>query len=100
MGPVSRVVTGLATRQVARSVGGASAGPVGMALGLALPMVVRTLGPMGMVGLVVGGWAVKKVLERRAVQGPAPVVVTGQPMVTTQPVSVMADASGAGRPRK
>ncbi|GGI83118.1 hypothetical protein GCM10007973_19550 [Polymorphobacter multimanifer] len=59
------MVTALATRAVARSVGGVSAGPVGMAIGVALPTIVRTLGPAGMIGLVVGGWAVKKVVEKR-----------------------------------
>jgi hypothetical protein len=59
------MATALATRAVARSVGGASAGPLGMVIGVALPTIVRTLGPAGMVGIVVGGWAVKKFVEKR-----------------------------------
>ncbi len=65
MSAIGRMATALATRRVARSVGGASAGPLGMAVGVALPTIVRTLGPAGMVALVVGGWAVKKVMEKR-----------------------------------
>jgi len=60
------MVIGLATRQVARGLGGAAAGPAGMVLGLALPYAARALGPAGMVGLAVGGWVMQRVLERRA----------------------------------
>ncbi len=65
MGPVSRLVTTLASRSVARSVGGAGAGPVGIAIGLALPLAMRTLGPAGLIGMAVGGWAVRRVIDRR-----------------------------------
>jgi hypothetical protein len=68
MGPFSRMMTGLATRAVARAAGGVAAGPAGMAMGMALPYVVRALGPAGMVGMAVGGWVVKRTLKKRAVQ--------------------------------
>lgn len=74
MGPVTRLATGLATRQVARMVGGVAAGPVGMAMGLALPYVARTLGPAGMVGLAVGGWMMKRAIERREASAAAQVI--------------------------
>jgi hypothetical protein len=74
MALLNTLVTTIAGRAVAERFGGTSAGPAGMLLGAALPFVARRLGPMGMVGLAVGAWAVGKVLERRAVAaepGPA-----------------------------
>ena len=63
---VAKVVTSLAGRAVAQSLGGASAGPVGMVLGAALPFVARRLGPVGMVGVAVGAWAITKMLKAQA----------------------------------
>jgi hypothetical protein len=74
MALLNTLVTTIAGRAVAERFGGTAAGPAGMLLGAALPFVARRLGPMGMVGLAVGAWAVGKVLERRAVEaepGPA-----------------------------
>jgi hypothetical protein len=70
MGPIARLATSLATRQVARTLGGASAGPVGVVVGVALPMLVRALGPAGMVGLALGGMVVRRALERRQANRP------------------------------
>jgi hypothetical protein len=61
-----RMATALAGRAVARTVGGAGAGPAGMVIGAALPMVARRLGPLGMIGFAVGAWAVGKVVSERA----------------------------------
>lgn len=55
-----------ATTILARQVGGAAAGPAGAILGLALPFAARRLGPMGMVGMAVGAWAINRVLKKRA----------------------------------
>lgn len=55
-----RIVSALAGRALARTVGGAAAGPAGMVIGAALPMVARRLGPLGMAGLAVGAWAIGK----------------------------------------
>ena len=63
---VTNIVTSLAGRAVGRTIGGAAAGPVGMVLGAALPFAARRLGPLGMVGLAVGAWAVGKVLAAQA----------------------------------
>lgn len=62
MGAVSRMVMGLATRQVVR---GAAAGPAAIVIGMALPYAARTLGPAGMVVLALGGWLMKRMLKRR-----------------------------------
>jgi hypothetical protein len=67
---VANIVTSLAGRAVAQTIGGAAAGPVGMVLGAALPFVARRLGPLGMVGLAVGAWAVGKLLAAQAEKGP------------------------------
>lgn len=63
LGNLIRMAAG---RAVARQVGGASAGPLGMAAGAALPFVLRRFGPLGMIGAAVGGYAVKKYMEKRA----------------------------------
>jgi hypothetical protein len=66
MALISNLVSTMAGRAVAERFGGVAAGPVGMVLGAALPFVARRLGPMGMVGLAVGAWAVSKLIEAQA----------------------------------
>jgi hypothetical protein len=66
---IGKIVTALAGRTLARSVGGAAAGPAGALIGAAIPMVLprvaRALGPMGMVAAAVGGMLFTRWLERR-----------------------------------
>ncbi|WP_439534192.1 hypothetical protein [Polymorphobacter sp.] len=83
-GLMGRTMMAMAARTVGRSLGGASAGPIGLAVGVALPVLTRSLGPAGMVALAVGSWAVRRAVvrnekKRTAVQ---PVVV---PPVTPTP---------------
>jgi hypothetical protein len=66
MALIPQLVTTLAGRAIAQRFGGLAAGPAGMVLGAALPFVAKRLGPMGMVGLAVGAWAVGKLVEARA----------------------------------
>jgi hypothetical protein len=66
MALISNLVSTVAVRAVAERLGGAAAGPAGMVLGAALPFVARRLGPMGMVGVAVGAWAVSKLIAARA----------------------------------
>lgn len=66
IGNLIRMVAG---RAVARQVGGVSAGPLGMAAGAALPFVLKRFGPLGMIGAAVGGYAVKKYLDKRNTTG-------------------------------
>ena len=49
-------------------------------LGAALPFVARRLGPMGMVGVAVGAWAVGKLLKARAEADTAPAAAIGLPL--------------------
>ena len=63
IGNLIRMVAG---RAVVRQVGGVSAGPIGMAAGAALPFVLRRFGPLGMIGAAVGGYAIKKYMDKRA----------------------------------
>jgi hypothetical protein len=72
MALIPQLVTTLAGRAIAQRFGGLAAGPAGMVLGAALPFVARRLGPMGMVGLAVGAWAVGKLIEARAEARTAP----------------------------
>ena len=55
-----------ATTIVARQLGGAAAGPAGAALGLALPFAARRLGPLGMVAMAVGAWAINRIISDQA----------------------------------
>lgn len=69
MALISNLLSTMAGRVVAERFGGAAAGPAGMVLGAALPFVARRLGPMGMVGLAVGAWAVGKIIAAQAEAG-------------------------------
>lgn len=66
---IGKVVTAIAGRSVARTIGGASAGPAGAIIGAALPVVLprmaRALGPMGMLVAAVGGMLFKRWMSRR-----------------------------------
>lgn len=66
---LGRLISMIAGRSIARTVGGVASGPVGLAVGAALPTVLRRLGPGGMIAAAVGGFAVKKWLDRH--QAPA-----------------------------
>jgi hypothetical protein len=74
MALLRNVVSTMAGRVVAERFGGAAAGPAGMVLGAALPFLMRRLGPMGMVGLAVGAWAVGRIVAAREVPKPAPLI--------------------------
>jgi hypothetical protein len=63
---LGRLIGVTATSLVARQIGGVAAGPAGAAIGLALPFVARRLGPMGMVAMAVGAWAVSRLLKEQA----------------------------------
>lgn len=62
---LGRLISMLAGRSIARTVGGVAAGPVGLAVGAALPTVLRRLGPLGMVAAAAGSYAVKQMIDRR-----------------------------------
>lgn len=67
---IGKLVTALAGNSIAKSIGGASAGPIGLAVGAAapvvLPRVARRLGPLGMVTAAVGTMFLTRYLARRA----------------------------------
>lgn len=66
---IGKVVSAVAGRSVARTIGGTAAGPAGVLIGAALPVVLpsvaRRLGPLGMVVAAVGGVLFTRWLERR-----------------------------------
>jgi hypothetical protein len=66
---MNKILTALAGRSIARTIGGASAGPAGAIIGAAVPLVLprisRALGPAGMVAAAVGGVLFTRWLERR-----------------------------------
>jgi hypothetical protein len=63
---IGRLIGAAATSLVARQIGGVAAGPAGAVLGIALPFVARRLGPVGMVAMAVGAWAVTRILKDEA----------------------------------
>lgn len=66
MALLANMITAAAGRALAQTIGGVAAGPAGAALGMALPFVARRLGPMGMVAMAVGAWAVTRILKDQA----------------------------------
>jgi len=63
---IGRVVSMLAGRSFARTVGGVAAGPAGAMVGLLLPTVLRRLGPGGMLAAAIGGHIVRRAMKRAA----------------------------------
>jgi hypothetical protein len=82
-------MTMVAGRALARSLGGAAAGPLGAAAGVALPMLLprlaHRLGPWGMVGAAVGAWAVQQAFAK-----PAVLPLHQRPKIVTPPPVPMA----------
>lgn len=88
---IGKLVTALAGRTLARSIGGAAAGPAGAIIGATLPVmlpqIARRLGPVGMVAAAIGGYAFTRYLERRAARR------AGQALVVA-PESVLGASAG------
>lgn len=93
---IGKIVTAMAGRTVARTIGGAAAGPTGMIVGAALPIVLpriaATLGPFGMVAAAVGTLFFSRYMKRRADRKAA---MDGLP--PSDPAAVLATQS---RPRR
>ena len=64
---IGRIVSMMAGRSIARTVGGVAAGPAGTVVGLLLPTVLRRLGPGGMIAAAIGGHVVRRAIKRAAV---------------------------------
>jgi len=62
---IGRIVSALAGRSIARHVGTTAGGLRGAAIGAALPTVMRRMGPVGMIAAAAGGYAVKRMLDKR-----------------------------------
>lgn len=66
---IGQIVTALAGRTLARTIGGRGAGPIGTVVGAAVPAVIpwlaRRLGPVGMVAAAVGSLVVARAVARR-----------------------------------
>ncbi len=83
---IAKLITALAGRTLARSIGGVAAGPTGAIIGATLPVILpqiaRRLGPVGMIAAAAGGYVFTRYLERRAQRRalepvPAPEAVLG-----------------------
>lgn len=62
---IGRIISALAGRSIARNAPGGMGGMGGMAIGAALPTIARRMGPMGMIAAAAGGYAVKRMLDKR-----------------------------------
>ncbi len=63
---LGRIVSMVAGRSIARTVGGVAAGPAGTVVGLLLPTVLRRLGPGGMLAAAIGGAVVRRAVKKAA----------------------------------
>ncbi|MDO9487746.1 MAG: hypothetical protein Q7J32_05170 [Sphingomonadaceae bacterium] len=72
-----RIIGALAGRSIARNVGTTAGGLRGAAIGAALPTVMRRMGPMGMIAAAAGGYAVKRLIDKRRAQQPASTTYSG-----------------------
>lgn len=72
---IGKLITAFAGRSLARNVGGAAAGPVGAAIGLAIPFLVptvaRALGPVGMLGAAAGGLLFTRYMKQQKLKNEA-----------------------------
>ena len=66
---LGKIAGAVAGRAVASRIGGPRAGTTGAIVAMALPMLARRLGPLGMIGVAVGSWAVSRALARRPAAG-------------------------------
>lgn len=64
IGKLIGAVAGAKATEHVRGVGGAG----GALLGMAAPMVLRRLGPMGLIAAVVGGYAYKRYSDKQAMR--------------------------------
>ncbi len=79
MGLLGRMIGAAAGRTAARQLGGVRAGPLGALAGVALPFVLRRFGPVGMIGVALGGYAVKKIADGEAKRQAEEAGATGNP---------------------
>lgn len=65
---IGRIVSAMAGRSLARNTAGGMGGIGGAAIGAALPTLMRRMGPMGMIAAAAGGYAVKRMVDKRRAQ--------------------------------
>lgn len=63
---LGRIISMVAGRSIARTVGGAASGPAGAVIGVLLPTVLRRMGPQGMLVAALGGYVVKRAMKKAA----------------------------------
>lgn len=87
MALLKTMISTLAGRSLAKTVGGTGAGPAGAVIGLALPFVLRRFGPLGMAGMAVGAWVVNRALKDQAAKTAA--AEARKPYVTAPPIPMV-----------
>ena len=65
-----RLVSSVAGQTLARTIG-ASAGPAGAVLGIAVPFIAKRMGPWGLAGMAIGALVVNRVMAEKAARDAA-----------------------------
>ena len=73
---LGRLIGTTAATMLARQIGAAGAGPAGTIIAVALPFVIRRMGPAGMVAMALGAWAIKRILKEQVERDAAAAGVT------------------------
>lgn len=63
---IGKIIGGIVGAKLARSKPGGLKGPGGALVGMAVPMLLRRLGPLGMIALAAGGYAYKRYSDKSA----------------------------------
>lgn len=63
---LGRLIGTTAATVLARQVGGVAAGPAGTMIAVALPFIIRRMGPAGMVTMAVSAWAFNRMRKQQA----------------------------------
>ena len=74
---LGKIIGAVAGRSVARHVRGVS-GPGGAILGVGAAALMRRMGPVGLIGAAVGGWALKRHFEKQQAGVPAATSAKGR----------------------
>ncbi len=65
MSEVGRMVSAMVGQKVVADIGHDASGPAGAIVGMTLSIIARRLGPLGMMGVAVGLWAVQEARKAR-----------------------------------
>ena len=68
---IGKLVSSVAGQTLARTLGGAAAGPAGAVLGIAVPFIAKRMGPWGLAGMAIGALVVNRMMAEKAARDAA-----------------------------